>query len=528
MQSRAGARAEIPLSTHITAPRPQPESPSRAPERTSAIVTRLERLEAERRRRDAEGIALIAEAMHLAERAAARTGNAPDIHIRSLRAELAMALGLSEYQVDRRLGLAYTISENYPQTWATLEHGEISLEHAQVVVDAGLVLGSDTDTAAQGRRAGYERRVLEVAVRETPGRLRPIARRIAEQFAEVSLEERHRAERQRAYVAVTDAEDGMAFLTAYLDAPTAYAVHDRLTRMARTAQKAEGRGVSFVPVADSGTEAGAEADVDGDVQNALMPSGESATSSGDAPVRRSIGVLRSDILADLLLAGTTESAIADGTPSIIGKINVIVPAQCLPAQRMGDIAGDDATVDQPPLSVFADSAVSPESAESPGSTAGNGNIEMPVLAGYGPIPPPQAAALARAARSWHRTHIDPECGTVVAVDRYRPSEEQRRLLAARDEHCRFPGCRVPVSRCDLDHTIDAARGGPTSTDNLAHLCRGHHTLKHSGAGWEVTQRPDGDLVWTSPTGRVYFDRRNGRYFAKLELDIPPGDCSDFF
>jgi len=67
---------------------------------------------------------------------------------------------------------------------------------------------------------------------------------------------------------------------------------------------------------------------------------------------------------------------------------------------------------------------------------------------------------------------------------------------------------VPVSRCDIDHTVDAALGGETSTANLAHLCRGHHTLKHH-TDWRVAQDSGGGLLWTSPTGRVHVDRPPG-------------------
>ena len=98
----------------------------------------------------------------------------------------------------------------------------------------------------------------------------------------------------------------------------------------------------------------------------------------------------------------------------------------------------------------------------------------------------------------------PVTGAILAVDRYRPGEDLKRLLRVRDEHCRFPGCRMPAHRCDLDHTHDAALGGDTCDGNLAHLCRRHHTLKHA-TPWTVRQRPGGILEWTSPTGRTYTD-----------------------
>ena len=46
--------------------------------------------------------------------------------------------------------------------------------------------------------------------------------------------------------------------------------------------------------------------------------------------------------------------------------------------------------------------------------------------------------------------------------------------------------------------------GETDHTNLAHLCRGHHTLKGNTA-WTVTQANDGSgvLTWTTPTGRTY-------------------------
>ena len=115
-----------------------------------------------------------------------------------------------------------------------------------------------------------------------------------------------------------------------------------------------------------------------------------------------------------------------------------------------------------------------------------------------------ARRLAAAAPGWDRVLVHPDTGAVLAVDRYRPSEELRRVLRARDEHCRFPGCRLSTVRCDLDHTHDAALGGTTDAGNLAHLCRRHHVLKHNSA-WRVEQQSGGILRWTSPTGRTYVD-----------------------
>ena len=84
---------------------------------------------------------------------------------------------------------------------------------------------------------------------------------------------------------------------------------------------------------------------------------------------------------------------------------------------------------------------------------------------------------------------------------------------------------MAVRICDLDHTVDFAFGGQTSEDNLAHLCRRHHTLKHESA-WTVVQRQGGVLEWTSPSGRVYPDIPTSRVMFQPLADEPRGVSFD--
>ena len=68
---------------------------------------------------------------------------------------------------------------------------------------------------------------------------------------------------------------------------------------------------------------------------------------------------------------------------------------------------------------------------------------------------------------------------------YTPTMRIRDHVIARDRTCVFPWCGRNARRCDLDHVVpfdhtDPTRGGPTSTDNLAPLCRKHHRLKTKG------------------------------------------------
>src|SRR5690606_24856642 len=114
------------------------------------------------------------------------------------------------------------------------------------------------------------------------------------------------------------------------------------------------------------------------------------------------------------------------------------------------------------------------------------------LDGHGVLHPDAARALAGRASNWTRLFLD-ATGLVTRTDTYMPTAGMRRHLVARDQHCRFPGCRMPVHRCELDHTHDHAQGGSTSLGNLAHLCRTHHALKHPDVPephrWTVRQLP---------------------------------------
>jgi len=74
-----------------------------------------------------------------------------------------------------------------------------------------------------------------------------------------------------------------------------------------------------------------------------------------------------------------------------------------------------------------------------------------------------------------------------------PSAAQRRAVLLRDEHCRYPGCRAPVSWRDIHHLDPWEHGGATDLDNLVALCRRHHVTVHEG-GRKLVRGPDGDMM----------------------------------
>ncbi|HNP64543.1 MAG TPA: DUF222 domain-containing protein [Woeseiaceae bacterium] len=67
----------------------------------------------------------------------------------------------------------------------------------------------------------------------------------------------------------------------------------------------------------------------------------------------------------------------------------------------------------------------------------------------------------------------------------------RRVLRARDQGCRFPGC-TNTRFVDGHHIKHWADGGETSLDNLVMLCRHHHHLVHEG-GFICEKSADGNV-----------------------------------
>jgi hypothetical protein len=126
------------------------------------------------------------------------------------------------------------------------------------------------------------------------------------------------------------------------------------------------------------------------------------------------------------------------------------------------------------------------------------------IAGYGAIPASVARELASDAK-WRRFITDPITGNLIDYGRqsYEPPQDLKDFLIARDQTCRFPGCRQSARRSDIDHAQAWDDGGKTSADNLGVLCRRHHQMKTHG-GWRLISNADGSCEWISPLGKKYF------------------------
>mgnify|MGYP001025332061 CR=1 FL=1 len=439
-----------------------------------SVLSRLEAVEQRIRRAEAERVQLLAEAFDIAamesesEISATPMGPSAELAYRAVRAEIAAALHQSEHTTERQLARAFTLTRDYPRTFDTYRDGLISERHTAVILDAGRVIGTSDAPETVLRRAAFEASALDIAVAETPTRLRPLARSLAEQYTEHTLDERHDAARRQRRVYVLDADDGMADLIAHLPAVEAYGIHRRLTRIAGELEKHEHQAVAA---------AAAEA--------------SSSTADRDRP-NRNRDEIRADALVDLLLenesahadscsagsstvgrAASGQSTASGALSAIHAQVQLLVDGAHLFGARLDGHALSARTGTRTDTNT---NTVTVTEAEAEAETDGFHRAPAPpILTGYGPIDTSTAKRLAGAASHWEIVRRHPEHGTVLSVERYRPSEAMRRLLGARDRHCRFPGCRIPAVRCDIDHTVDAALGGSTSTENLANS---KHTYKY--------------------------------------------------
>jgi hypothetical protein len=290
--------------------------------------------------------------------------------------------------------------------------------------------------------AALDAELIDPAQRLTAARFREKARTVRERLHPRPLAERHDAARGERRVWLENDPDGMCWLTAHLPADVG---RRAMTRVDAAASHLAGR--------DDET--------------------------------RTLAQLRADVLGELLTgdgampAPSVGGTAGEGDESTgrTGRTGLSIPRSRVTV-----------AVTVPVLTLLGVS-------EQPGT-----------LEGYGPIDAGTARELAAHAPSFTRILTHPITGTVLDLDRmrYRPPADLKRWIGLRDQHCTFPGCGRRTADCDLDHVTAWVEHGSTSVENLAHLCRHHHRLKHESA-WQVRREPDGRTVWTSPTGALHVD-----------------------
>lgn len=500
--------------------------------------------------------------------------DSPDLVLRDVAAEVGVALMLPAGSARVLVEQALILTGDLPHVLQALEAGAITWPKAKVILDEWRTLtdqaprpggdppgapgadalvadtseavgeGDSADGSADGGPAREEalqiyreatKLTQELTVRAphcTVRQLGDFSRRRRTRMGAAANQRACAAARKHRDVWITPEDNGLACLTAILDAPAATAIQSRINRMTQTL----------------------------------------------ADTTRLTGEKRADVLTDLLLDG--ELPADRGVPrGIRGQVSVTVPATNLigqdpdlspkfePRSQFQSPSWEQFQARSQPQSPSQPQPQSPSPSQVPAgdrsaavprtdlSTPAGQDVEGgrmpfsasdrytapgpapyaesgPHMVGYGPISDAQALEIAAGATSWRRLLTDPHTGVVTDHGRstYVVPAGLRKVLEIRDQTCRFPGCRRQASSCDIDHTIAWDSGGVTSLDNTAHLCRHHHSIKHQvGAlgSWKVrhinpdhddrtapptTDPPDGPQVggqqrpgvleWTSPTGVV--------------------------
>ncbi|OAZ40025.1 hypothetical protein A9Z40_04845 [Microbacterium arborescens] len=406
-------------------------------------------------------------ALHEARRDGVR-GMASDMELRSVAAEAAGMARLTDRRLQGEIDHAMTVIDDYPAVFEAWVSRRIERGHVDVVVRVGAGVPVEV-------RSAYAEAAIMVCERDVPSRVRGALEALAARLHPQAFTERHKTAAAERCVRVFHGADGMSNLVASLPTVIAAGMFDRLTQMGQSVKDARVESAG----ADGGAAAGAYAA--GEDAGGMAGAGMGAVGSGEdaagagagaageaAADMRTMDQLRADILGDLVLGGapvvdpTYGTDRAGGLGAIRARVQVAVTAETL--------MGRD---------------------EHPAEAVGAGLIDADT-----------ARQLAGQVSEWDRLFVDPVTRTPVEIDTYRPTASMKKLLMARDQHCRFPGCRRAAIRCELDHTIDYALGGHTHIFNLAHLCQRHHSMKQFTT-WEVRQLGGGVLEWTSPLGRAY-------------------------
>ena len=373
-----------------------------------------------------------------------------DVVMRGLRLEVAAAVRITEHAAGSLIGLAEALVHRYPSALGALGRARITQRHAEILV-GGL------DELEPELRAGLFDRALALAEAQPVGEFRRSLRTLVESARVVTLAERHETAIAHRRVYVEPVGDGMAWTHHLGPQIEAHAAYGRATAIAKTIRAQAGE-------------------------------------------TRTLDQIRADVIADLLIEGTT-TAHPPEARGIRATVVVTVPALALLEET------DDAV---------AATGADPATVE-----------------GVGPIPIGRARELCGGDANWMRVLTHPETGMVLSVGRtqYSPPASLRRLVKWRADRCMGPGCGMPASRCEVDHTIAWEHAGHTALQNLAPLCRGHHKVKHHG-GWQLRQIPDsgGTVEWTSPAGRRYRvapERRVPVFTVTASPDTPTNDQPPF-
>ncbi|KHL00116.1 hypothetical protein LK09_01165 [Microbacterium mangrovi] len=213
-----------------------------------------------------------------------------DLVDRSVRLELAAAMGVTEHTAGMLMARGEALVHRYPVAFSSLEAGRMSVKHSEILVT--LLDGVDPEL-----RDALIDPAVALAETEPVGVFRRTLRALIEKVQQPTLTERHDTALQHRRVQYEAGADGMAWLGLYGPAVELKAGFERLTRIGKTILHAQ-------PDPDQSSEKDAGRD------------------------ERTLDQVRADVLGDLLIEGVAP-AHPKAARGIRAEVVVTVPALSL-------------------------------------------------------------------------------------------------------------------------------------------------------------------------------------------------------
>ncbi|WP_374457248.1 HNH endonuclease signature motif containing protein [Nocardioides sp.] len=397
-------------------------------------------------------------------------------------AELGGVLGMSSTSAKKLIGQALELRHRLPRLWAQVHAGVVPAWKARTVAETTI----HTVPALTVEAAGF----VDAQVAAVAGRIGPaqLDRLVADTIKRYVLAVADPA---------SDPEDG------YLAVDPRHAtLRDEDVHFAGTM-----RFEAELDIADAL-----------DLNHAVARDAETQKSLGST---ESLDVRRSKALGNLARTQTALDLTTDAAPQIGGRAAGEDP-------QGGRVAGEErAGVSRPDLTAARQVVIH---AHFQATTNGVQTVFGPT----GRIEEGQRLVLLGQVKAWCTgTHTKVTIKPVIDLNAeltapgYEIPARIREQVALRDRTCVFPWCTRPARQADVDHIVEydhqaEAEGrpqpGPTTSSNLACLCRFHHRLKTHSA-WTYRMVAPGVVEWTSPHGHRYLRDRTGT--SPINPDEPP-------
>ena len=466
---------------------------------------------------------------------------------RSMIAEYSAASRVSKGSIEYSIGEARMLAD-LPSIMASFQAGLISLQHVRNILRAaGTVQSGVNDGTVEPSVLGlFEQAALEYAENESAARTDAHVKELAAALVPASVVEQNRRGEKERKTWIRTFEDGMSLIQMLLPTVKAEAIMDRASALVKEALAASD---TFNPdfrlpidwdaefaewqAYEQNREFEEKAQRTGYLDRVWIR-GDETNICGDAG-----DVADAGHWMEILVSEYDEFHISDEACAA-REAAELAALEAGPEAMRVIIDADDRTMDQARTDVMCDLLLGASPSQVIGSGLSNVKAQVQVtinattlaglddnpaqLDGVGPISPDAVRELAAENKGWTRLFLNAD-GMVTRTDTYTPTAGMQKFLRARDQHCRFPGCRQPVHRTQIDHTFEHSCGGPTDINNLAHLCVTHHSLKHPDVDekyrWHAVQHPDWTITWTSPLGHTYTDKPPKRVMF-VPSGPPPG------